>query len=161
MGRDGIAGLVVLVVSLVLLGLTFRIEANPLVPVSPAFYPRLVLGATAVLSFLMIVFDVVGRHRREAPAAKAAPKPAARVRYDLVAVLFAIFAVYVLSLPYLGYRISTAAFLAVMQFAMSRPRTPRAWIVLALVALIATAATYYMFEGYLQVLLPRGRWTDF
>jgi len=44
---------------------------------------------------------------------------------------------------------------------MSRPRTPRAWIVLALVALLAAAATYYMFEVYLQVLLPRGRWTDF
>jgi hypothetical protein len=48
-----------------------------------------------------------------------------------------------------------------MQYAMARPRTRRAWIVLALVASIATAVTYYMFEGYLQVLLPRGRWTDF
>jgi hypothetical protein len=88
MGRDTIAGLVVLVVSLALFGLTFRIQSNPLVPVSPAFYPRLVLGTP-------------------------------------------------------------------------RPRTAHGWIVLALVALIATAATYYVFEAYLQVLLPRGRWTDF
>ena len=33
-------------------------------------------------------------------------------------------------------------------------------IVLA-VALVATAATYYAFERYLHVLLPRGLWTGF
>lgn len=159
MGRDTIAGLVVLVVSLVLFGLTFGIQSNPLVPVSPAFYPRLVLGSTAFLSFLMIVFDVVAR-RRAGPAAGPA-KAKAKPRYDMVVVMFAIFTVYVLLLPYLGFRIATVAFLAVMQFAMARPSTRRAWIVLALVALIATAVTYYMFEVYLQVLLPRGRWTDF
>lgn len=158
MGRDTIAGLVVLVISLVLFGLTFRIQSNPLVPVSPAFYPRLVLGATAFLSALMVVMDLVKR-RRAAPA--AAKAPATRPRYDIVAILFAIFAVYVVVLPYLGFRIATVAFLAVMQYAMARPRTTRQWIVLALVALLATAATYYMFEVYLQVLLPRGRWTDF
>lgn len=161
MGRDGIAGLVVLTVSLVLLGLTFRIESNSLVPVSPAFYPRLVLGTTAVLSFLMVVFDVAARRRAQAAAAAPAKAPAARPRYDMVALLFAIFGAYVLLLPGLGFRVATVAFLAAMQFAMARPRTARAWIVLALVALLATAATYYMFEVYLQVLLPRGRWTDF
>jgi hypothetical protein len=160
MGRDGIAGLVVLVVSLVLLGLTFRIQSNPLVPVSPAFYPRLVLGSTAFLSFLMVVFDLAARRRAPA-AATAAKAPAAKPRYDMVVVMFAIFTVYVLLLPYLGFRIATLLFLAAMQYAMARPRTPRAWIVLALVALVATAVTYYMFEVYLQVLLPRGRWTDF
>jgi hypothetical protein len=160
MGRDGIAGLVVLVVSLALLGLTFRIQSNPLVPVSPAFYPRLVLGSTAFLSFLMVVFDLAARRRARAAAAPA-KAPAAKPRYDMVAVMFAIFTVYVIVLPYLGFRIATLAFLAGMQYAMARPRTPRAWIVLALVALIATAVTYYMFEVYLQVLLPRGRWTDF
>ena len=161
MGRDTIAGLVVLVVSLVLFGLTFRIQSNPLVPVSPAFYPRLVLGATAVLSALMVAIDVLKR-RRAAPAKSAAAKPAAaKPRYGVVALLFVIFAAYVLVLPYVGFRIATVAFLAVMQYAMAKPRTPRAWIVLALVALIATAVTYAMFEMYLQVLLPRGRWTDF
>jgi len=160
MGRDTIAGLAVLVVSLVLFGLTFRIQSNPLVPVSPAFYPRLVLGATAVLSALMVAIDLVKR-RRARPSPPNAKAAVAKPRYDMVALLFAIFAVYVLILPYLGFRIATVAFLAAMQYAMARPATARAWVVLALVALIATAATYYMFEVYLQVLLPRGRWTDF
>jgi hypothetical protein len=31
----------------------------------------------------------------------------------------------------------------------------------AIVALLTTLVTYLMFERYLSVLLPRGRWTDF
>jgi putative tricarboxylic transport membrane protein len=31
----------------------------------------------------------------------------------------------------------------------------------AAVALVTTALVYFVFERYLTVLLPRGRWTDF
>src|SRR6185437_4751642 len=144
MGRDGIAGLVMLVVSVFLYALTFRIHPNSLVPVSPAFYPRIVLGSTAVLSLAMLVVDLIA-HRR-APRTEKPAQAAARPRYDMVAVLFAIFTVYVLVLPYLGFRISTLAFIAVMQGAMDFPRTPRRWVVVAIVAIATTAATYYMFE---------------
>jgi hypothetical protein len=37
----------------------------------------------------------------------------------------------------------------------------RAWIVLAALAFGAMLLTYYVFEFYLQVLLPRGRLTGF
>jgi hypothetical protein len=30
-----------------------------------------------------------------------------------------------------------------------------------LVALLTTVIVYFVFERYLTVLLPRGRWTDF
>ena len=48
-----------------------------------------------------------------------------------------------------------------MQAALDPPRGMRRWAIVAIVALVATAATYYTFDSYLQVLLPRGRWTDF
>jgi len=160
MSRDGIAGLVVLVVSLVLYGLTFRIQANSLVPVSPAFYPRIVLGASAVLALALVAIDVFAqRARRGVPEVPEPPRT--RPRYGLVAILFAIFAVYVMALPYLGFRISTVAFLAVMQAVMEFPRTPRRWMVLAAVALAGTLVAYYTFDTYLQVLLPRGLWSGF
>ena len=44
---------------------------------------------------------------------------------------------------------------------LAPPRGARDWARTALVALITAAATYYVFEHYLTVLLPRGRWTDF
>ncbi len=156
MGRDGIAGLVVLVASLALYWATLSIQSNPLVPVSPAFYPRLVLGVSAILSCALVATDVRAARKRPRPA-PTQPRP----RYGMVAILFAIFAVYVVALPYLGFRVATVAFLAVMQSAIDPPRGRRRVIVVAAVALATTLVTYYTFDSYLQVLLPRGLWTGF
>ena len=79
----------------------------------------------------------------------------------MVAVMFALFGAYVLALPLAGFRIATFAFVVAMQAALDPPRGMRRWAIVAIVALVATAATYYTFDSYLQVLLPRGRWTDF
>ena len=43
-GRDGWAGLVVLAFCAVLWWLTLGLKDNPLVPIGPGFYPRIVLG---------------------------------------------------------------------------------------------------------------------
>src|SRR2546430_10853251 len=43
--------------SLVLFGLTLELKANPLVPIGPGFYPRIVLGVTALLAVLLVVTD--------------------------------------------------------------------------------------------------------
>ena len=48
-----------------------------------------------------------------------------------------------------------------LQPLIERPRDKKGWIVVAVVAVVTTVVTYYLFEHYLQVLLPRGRWTDF
>ena len=40
-------------------------------------------------------------------------------------------------------------------------RRGRRWIVVLAVALVTTVVTYFVFERYLLVLLPRGRWTGF
>jgi len=81
-------------------------------------------------------------------------------RYRLVLVAFAIFAAYVTLMPVLGYRVATFLFVAALQAVLEPPRGARWWRVLA-VALITTLVTYYVFERYLSVLLPRGRLTGF
>lgn len=158
MGRDAITGLVILAASLFLFWATLGLERHPLVPVGPEFYPQLVLGATALLALLLVISDVFKRRRAQV----AAPVPAIRANYALVVVAFAIFAIYVITLPYLGFRIATFAFLIAMPLALEPPRgARRRWIVVFVVALVATVVTHLMFENYLQVLLPRGRWTGF
>jgi hypothetical protein len=157
MGRDAITGLVVLAASLALYGGTLGLEQSPLVPIGPAFYPRIVLGITAALAAVLVAVDVLA-HRR-AGAAPSPPRP--KLRYAMVAVMFALFGAYVLALPYAGFRVSTFAFVVAMQAALDPPRGMRRWAIVAIVALVATAGTYYTFDSYLQVLLPRGRWTDF
>ena len=150
-GRDGIAGLVCLGGSLWFLALTRGLPQAALVPVGPGFYPRILLTITALLSAALVVSDLVRRR------GVARPGPA---RYGFVLLTFAIFGAYVALLPSLGYRVATFLFVGVLQATLESPRGARWWRVLA-VALATTLVTYYVFEGYLSVLLPRGRLTGF
>ena len=152
LSRDGWAGLVVLAASLVLFGLTLELKANPLVPIGPGFYPRIVLGVTALLAALLVVTDWYA-------AKKAGPRVPAD--YAAVVLQFAVFGIYVAALPWLGFRIATFAYVAVTNALMDPPRGARQWARVAAIALASALATYFVFEHYLSVLLPRGRWTDF
>ena len=157
MGRDAITGLVVFATSLLLFWATLKLERHPLVPVGPEFYPQLVLGVTGFLALLLVVSDVVAHRRAQVAAASTV-----RANYTLVVIAFAIFAIYVIALPYLGFRVATFAFLLAMPLALQPPRgARRRWVVVFAVALVATVVIYLAFESYLQVLLPRGRWTGF
>jgi hypothetical protein len=159
LSREGIAGLVCLVGSLALLAATWGLPGPTLlVPVGPGFYPRIILGITAALSVALVVGDVVARRRRPESRARSGAAPA---NHALVAASFAIFGLYVAALPWLGFRISTFIFVAALQAVLDPPRGRKRWAFVGLTALVTTAAGYYLFERYLLVLLPRGRWTDF
>ena len=156
LGRDGIAGLVCLAGSLGLLALTRGLPHPALVPIGPGFYPRIVLGMTAALSAVLVVADLLAR-RRARPGERA---PAALIRNPrLVGTTFAIFAAYVALLPLLGYRLATALFVLALQ-AVLDPEPRRHWLRIVLVAVFTAWLTHLAFEGYLSVLLPRGRWTE-
>ena len=152
LSKDGWSGLAVFAASLVLFGLTLGLKDNPLVPIGPGFYPRIVLGITAVLSAWLVASDLLSPRR---------PSPPPAVNYGMVIVMFAVFGLYVGALPFLGYRIATFLYVAAANALLELPRGARGWARTALVALVTAAATYYVFEHYLTVLLPRGRWTDF
>ena len=150
--RDGIGGLACLVGSLVLLWSSRDIPQPALVPIGPAFYPRIVLGVTAVLSAALLATDL----RRRRPATTL-PQP--RVNYRLVVLAFLVFTLYVFVLPLLGYRASTMLFVAALQATLDPPRGGRDWALVAVMAVGSMVVTYYLFERYLSVLLPRGRLT--
>ena len=150
--RDGIGGLVCLAGSLLLLWASRDITQPALVPIGPAFYPRIVLGVTAALSAAVLATDLWRRR------ATAAPAP---VSYRLVLLTFVIFTLYVFVLPLLGYRVSTLLFVGTLQATLDPPRRARDWLMVGVVAVVSTVATYFVFERYLNVLLPRGRLTGF
>ena len=152
LSRQGWTGLAALAASLALFWATLDLKPNPLVPIGPGFYPRIILGLTAVLAAALIAFDFFR------PKEPGVPSGA---NYALVIVVFAVFGLYVGALPALGFRISTFLFVAALQATLDPPRSARAWIVVAVSAFLTTLVSYYLFERYLQVLLPRGRWTDF
>jgi hypothetical protein len=157
LSRDGIAALAVLAGCVALFVLTLGLAENPLVPIGPGFYPRLVLGVTACFAIAVIIADMRAA-KRSIAAERVAAKP---VRYRLVVALFAAFAVYAAALPYIGFRVGTFAFVAVVQAILDPPADARRWSRHIVIALATAAATYFVFEYYLHVLLPRGRWTGF
>lgn len=153
MSRDGVTGLVALATSLALFALTLDLKPSPLVPIGPGFYPRIVLGATAVLAAALVVFDFLTRKARLAAGA--------RPNYGLVLSAFAIFGLYVGLLPFIGFRLATFLFVGAMQATIEPPKGARGWVFVAITALVTTLAAYFLFERQLTVLLPRGRWTGF
>ena len=157
--QNGAAGLVCLALSIFLLVLSRGLPQSSFVPVGPDFYPRIVLVIMAVLSALLIVADFWLR-KPQAGAAPAGAAPAKEKRnYRLVGLTYAVFTGYVILLPLVGYRISTFLFMAALQAAIEPPRSARRWVLVLVSALASAAITYVVFDGYLSVLLPRGRWT--
>ena len=156
-GRDGIAGLVLLAISLFLLVKSFQLPSLPIVPVGPGFYPAIVLSFLAAASALLVLQDVLKRRPATATAAPDTP----RRSYRLVLIAFAIVGAYVVLLPLVGFRLATVLFVGGLQAALDPPRTAQQWAVLAAIALGTAFASYFVFERYLLVLLPRGAWTGF
>jgi hypothetical protein len=157
LGRDGIAGLIALAVSLVLLPQALGLPKLPIVPVGPGFYPAMVLVFMGVTGAALILQDVLAQRRTAPPAADAAPAPPRA--YGLVAAAFVVVAAYVAALPLLGFRAATVLFVACFQLVLERPTSVRGWLILMAIAVGTSAVTYAVFEHYLLVLLPRGAWT--
>jgi hypothetical protein len=154
LGRDGIAGLVLLAISLALLVQSYSLPSVPLVPIGPGFYPRIVLVFLAVCSAALIAQDIRARRRGDAKIAAASWR-----LHPLVLACFGVVAAYCYLLPLLGFRLATPLFVAAMQWTIEKPRGAKAWTWLAGVALAASAVSYLVFETYLLVLLPRGSLT--
>jgi hypothetical protein len=152
LSKDGWGGLAVLAASLFLFALTLGLKDNPLVPIGPGFYPRIVLGLTSLFAIALVAFDLLR---------KTTPPASPRAAYGAVALHFAVFALYAVALPSIGFRIATFAYVAATTALLDAPRSARGWLRVALLALGTVLATYYVFEHYLSVLLPRGRWTNF
>jgi hypothetical protein len=142
----------VLAASLFLFALTLGLKGNALVPIGPGFYPRIVLGLTAVLAAALVAFDFFNRKKASAPES---------ANYAAVLLHFAVFAAYVVLLPWLGFRLATLFYIAAANALLDPPRSAKGWLRVGLIALVATAVVYVVFEHYLTVLMPRGRWTGF
>ena len=158
LGRDGIAGLIGLAVSLALLPQALNLPKLPIVPVGPGFYPTIVLVFLGLTSAVLLAQDVVAQRRRARLALRRC-RPGRRAPTAWWPRLSLIVAVYIALLPLVGFRIATALFVAAFQLA-ARPA--------AHAAPVGDArrhrgchlgADLPGVRTYLLVLLPRGAWT--
>jgi len=160
LGRDGIAGLIGLAISLLLLPQAFGLPRLPIVPIGPGFYPALVLVFMAATSALLVIQDLVAQ--RATSPVPAEPAPAAPKRnYRLVLAAFVAVGVYIGLLPLLGFRIATALFVAGFQMVLERPTTLRQWGIQLAIAVGTAAITgcigLAVIKGYNMGLDPAYR----
>ena len=158
MSRDGYAGLAIAAASLVLYALTLDLKDNPMVPLGPGFYPRAVLALTAALSLGLAIADLIVRRKPEDALAAAKPD---KLNYPLVALSFGVFALYCVALPGFGFRVSTFAYVVASNALLAPLRGTREWAGTLILGLATSLATWFVFEHWLSVLLPRGTWTGF
>jgi hypothetical protein len=159
MTRDGVAGLICLALSIGLLVLSRGLPQSAFVPLGPEFYPRIVLVIMVVLSAMLVASDLWRQQSRTAAVAAAVEPAPEKRNYRLVGMTFAVFAGYVVLLPLVGYRVATFLFMVTLQAVIDPPRGARRWVVVMISALASSVVTYVVFDNYLSVLLPRGRWT--
>lgn len=152
MGRDGVAGLVLLALSILLAVQTRQIPSTPFLPLGAEFFPRVLLVILAAGSLLLVALDIL-RHRRKAATPEGLPRFRGVPR--AIPAIFASFAGYVFLIPILGFVLATLAFVAVAQ-ALLGPHRPRDLPRIGLLAVGTAVATYLIFERYLHVFLPRG-----
>lgn len=156
-GAGGIARLVSYAVIL-LLSVVLFIDASGL-PTSrwevlgAGAFPQLVFAVLGLLSVAAIVEDL-----RKLPAGALGRFPAAawawmRTR-SLVAVVFVLFALYLIALPLAGFSWATFVFLLAAQGALA-PRTPRALGLGLLIAVLFSFGLNTLFAEVFNVFLPR------
>lgn len=119
-------------------------------------FPKLVLGALAILALVAIV-DSVGNLRAAGwPGFGWAVAWWLRAR-RLVIFLFVLLAFYLWAIPWLGFSIATFVFLLVAQ-ALLAPRTWFAAGVGLVIALFFSFGMNWLFAEVFLVFLPRGAW---
>jgi putative tricarboxylic transport membrane protein len=150
MYRDAGVGIVLTLLGGLLLWQSGKIPTPPFVPIGPAFYPRIILGVFVLLTLALVASGLV-----RGPSVRTWNFADWLRRYRVIILTFVVFGLYALSLPWLGFPLSTFLFTVVVQWVLGR------WGWQSLPGVLAVGAgtaygTYLVFEVYLKLLLPRG-----
>lgn len=158
MGRDAVIGLIVVVMSVLLLFNTMGIPTPPIVPLGPAFYPRMLLALLLVMGMILFILDIFKRKpsgKRKGDKEKALKDEGWLIKYKKVIWGFTVFGLYILFIPIIGFYSSTAVVLVILQ-AILGYRGPRQLPLFLIVSIITTICIYLIFEKYLMVVFPKG-----
>ncbi len=119
-------------------------------------FPKLVLGALAVLALVAIIDSVRKLRAAGWPGFGWAVVWWLRAR-RLVIFLFVLLAVYLWAVPWVGFSIATFVFLLVAQTLLA----PRTWFAAGVGLVIAVLFSFgmnWLFAEVFLVFLPRGAW---
>ncbi|MFK7944951.1 MAG: tripartite tricarboxylate transporter TctB family protein [Paracoccaceae bacterium] len=124
---------------------------------SPAAWPRVIVGVMAFLSLIYLVQSL--RQGPDVPDPEAPKDVTAFLAYwRNVIWCFVLFALYLLVIPYLGMLVGGVLFVFLLLTALGGARPV---LLHGAIALISVGGMWALFTFALRVILPRGEWTGF
>jgi len=157
--RDAIVAICLLVMCGILIGASFQIRQPDYGVLSPATWPRVILGVMTLLSFLYLIQSL-----RKGAVEPDEQMIAARKERDEVGFFgywrnviacFALFLVYLLILPWAGMLIGAMAFVFFLLCFLGG-WSPRLLLLHALIAIATAGGMWALFTFGLNVSLPPG-----
>ena len=154
--RDTVIAIVLLMACGILLAASFEIREPDYGVLSPATWPRVII---AVLTFLSLIYLVqsIRMGVPEAAPDKDSPWSIAGfiAHWRNVFWVFALFLVYLLTMPYLGMLIGGLAFVFLLLNALGGWQ-PRQLVLHGTIALVTVGGMWSLFTFGLHVFLPPG-----
>ena len=156
--RDTLAAIVLLVVCGVFIAATFDIREPDYGQLSPAAWPRVILAALTLLSFVYLVQSLRGAPPGEAPGDESAAQPPTRRGWRNVFWCFGLFLAYLLTLPWLGMLVGGTLFVFALLTVLGG-LSPRLLLLHAAIAVFSVGGIWLLFTRALGVFLPAGELT--
>jgi len=154
--RDTVIAIVLLVAWGVLLAASFEIREPDYGVLSPATWPRVIIAVLTVLTLIYLV-QSIREGVPEAPTGEDSPGSIAGfvAYWRNIIWVFALFLVYLLSMPYLGMLIGGLAFVFLLLNALGGWQ-PKQLVLHAIIALVTVGGMWALFTFGLRVMLPPG-----
>jgi hypothetical protein len=154
--RDTVIAIALLMACGVLLVASFDIREPDYGVLSPATWPRVIIAILIVLTLIYLVQSIRRRVPDAPPEADGPWSIAEFVAYwRNVFWVFALFLVYLLSMPYLGMLIGGLAFVFLLLNALGGWQ-PKQLVLHGIIALVTVGGMWSLFTFGLRVILPPG-----
>lgn len=153
LNRDTIVAIVLLLICGVLAQQSFEIREPDYGQMSPAAWPRLIVGILSFLSLIYLVQSI--RQGPDAPSKGPHGVAAFLSHWRNVLWCFALFLAYLLSMPMLGMLIGGTLFVFLLLNALGG-WSPRLMALHAVVAMVSIGGMWSLFTFGLKVFLPPG-----
>jgi len=118
------------------------------------FFPK-IISTGIILVGTAILVNGLREFRKELPADTGKANVSIPGNYPALGITVALLIIYVLLLGPLGFIVTTIPFTFLLMLLIT-PRSRRKYLTFAIVSIVSTIATYFLFARIFYVILPRG-----
>ncbi len=154
---DLLIGVVLLILSILVYAASGDFPSFGEAHLSAGSFPRMIVLMLGLLSIILIVSSWRSLSQKKDEDGKTRNERVKEhfMEYKFVYTMMGIFFLYILLMRYIGFRLSTLAFIFGSSFLLS-PRSKKDIIIAGILAVVITMGSYYFFQNVLNVRFPRG-----